>query len=386
MNDRNQRRFKSPDNNYQQTNYQNPQQYNQNYQQTPQPTFNPQYQQPVQPNYQPQYQQPIAPQYQPVPQPTFQPQYQQPQQPTFVQPQQMPPQAPAATQQVFPPQNLFNNQPQTQNVPSINMTNESLDRLQKTIKFEKTLTTIGLIIGLLIFLAGSIFFALAYTQTTSLFPKKEGHYNGYLILTGFVLFVGFAILLQNIFERKRWNSILRSAKRAKETSDVLNYSVAFNSMLKRLALKEVNIMWIVIFLVTYLGVFAGIVWGLYSSGQWFYESEVLKINFDWPKWLDNAFTSTRLLCWIIFGIICGLIGLFIIMKIFDKKRSQGFEMFLGADATAILANVSAEKRHRNKIWLWTYIIAVILTILLPLAILFFIGWRSIKRKKVVASK
>ncbi|EGV00081.1 hypothetical protein MCSF7_01436 [Mycoplasmopsis columbina SF7] len=259
--------------------------------------------------------------------------------------------------------------------------NQISPRVYKVIRQEKVIKIINMSISFSLMLIAIILFILTYTQV-GIFTAKL--YVGYLIIFGAIAFFTMVFGIKNAIENKKWSNTVQKYREALNIGDY-NTSNTFHIAYRKIVLKDVNLTWLVIFTITYVGLFSLIIYGLYSSKEWVIDKENFKLKLEWAKWLDNTFGNTILLC-----ILCGislatLVATYISILLFDKKRLSDIDDFLGEKSIEILKNINDDKKARNKAWLKSYLIIVTLTILVPIAIILFILWRVIGKKIVKKS-
>lgn len=256
--------------------------------------------------------------------------------------------------------------------------NQISPRVYKVIRGEKILKIVLCSMWFSIMLLSIILFTLTYTQV-GIFAN--GKYTGYLVFFGFTGFISMALGFKNMIENIQWSHTVQRYRDAVSSGDYTSSST-FHMAYRRIVLKDVNLTWMLIFILTYWGLITLIIYGLYISKAWTYDTDTLKINFQWAKWLDNSFGNTNLYCLISLIIMVGLIGGYILIRLFDKKRLADIADFLGERSVEIHEQIETAKKQRNKAWGIAYGIIVGLTILLPLALILVAIWRAvIKRRK-----
>ncbi|ADN69101.1 MSC_0882 family membrane protein [Mycoplasmopsis fermentans] len=261
--------------------------------------------------------------------------------------------------------------------------NQISPRVYRVIRAEQMLKILILSISFVIMAASIILFTLVYAKV-GIF-NKEQRLVGYLVLFGSSAFISMAIGFKNLIENIQWSHTVQRYRDAVSNGDYTSSST-FHIAYRKIVLKDVNLTWMLVFVLTYLGIITAIVYGLYMSNRWYYETDTLKINFEWAKWLDRGFGNTILFCIISVIIMASSIAAYILIRLFDKKRLADISDFLGERSVEIHEQVEQSKKDRNKMWLRIYLVVVALTILLPLALALVALWRFIvkRRKKVVA--
>nr|WP_029609012.1 hypothetical protein [Mycoplasma simbae] len=259
--------------------------------------------------------------------------------------------------------------------------NQISPRVYRVIRTEKNIKLFNLSFSYLIMLAAIILFTLAYLQI-GVFEQRQ---LGYLIGFGVAGFIFFALGTKNLIENIQWSHTIQRYREAIQAGDYTS-SNTFHLAYRQIILKGVNLTWILIFVLTYLGLFTIIVYGLYSAKNLGYSSaevdgSFIKFNINWEAILDKGFKNTNVFCLICLAIMGALIAFYIIMRLIDKKRLADLDDFLGERSVEIHEQINKAKKDRNKAWMIAYFVIVALTILLPLAIILVGVWRGIKKRK-----
>ncbi|UUD34782.1 hypothetical protein NPA07_03090 [Mycoplasmopsis caviae] len=256
--------------------------------------------------------------------------------------------------------------------------NQISPRVYRVIRAEQMLKILILSISFLIMTISVIMFTLVYAKV-GIF-NQEKRLIGYLILFGTVAFLSMSIGFKNLIENIQWSHTIQRYRDAVSNGDYTSSST-FHIAYRKIVLKDVNLTWMLVFVLTYLGIITAIVYGLYMWKRWYYESDTLKINFEWAKWLDQGFGNTILFCIISVIIMASSVAAYIIIRLFDKKRLADICDFLGERSVEIHEQVEKSRRERNKMWLRVYLVIVTLTILLPIALALVALWRLIVRRR-----
>ncbi|WP_338822860.1 MSC_0882 family membrane protein [Mycoplasmopsis felifaucium] len=259
-------------------------------------------------------------------------------------------------------------------------------RIYNVIRSEKILKISLMSIAFSIMIASIVFFILAYFKVWFFNTGDQKPLYGYLILFGTIAFFAMVTGTKNAIENVQWTHTVQKYRDAMSTGDYTS-STTFHIVYKRIVLKDINLLWGLIFILTYLGLLTLIIFGLYKTGAWEAgkPNGVFHINLEWRVWLDQAFGNTQLFCIISVIIMASLVGAYIIIKLFDKKRLADISDFLGEKSVEIHEAIEKAKKDRNKMWFRIYIVVVILTILLPLALMIVAIWRGVLRRKKAAS-
>ncbi|QBF34656.1 hypothetical protein EG856_01830 [Mycoplasmopsis phocirhinis] len=260
--------------------------------------------------------------------------------------------------------------------------NQYSNRERSTIRTETNIKTINITLSFLIMFVSLFFIASSFFKIP---PFNEKNYIGYVVVFSFCAFIFFALGIKNAIEKRAWKKAIELNGASRNMGDyALNntFHIAYRSII----LKNINLTWILVFILTYVGVITAVIYGLYNIGKVDFELDVFggKIitNLDFAKWLDSAFGNTLLFCLISVLSMSALIVFYVIMRLVDKKRLSDLENYLGDRSVQIHEQIQKAKKDRNRAWGIAYAVLVILTILIPLALIVFAIWRAIRRKKV----
>lgn len=264
--------------------------------------------------------------------------------------------------------------------------NQFSPRVYKVIRSEKVLKLSLSFIWLGIMLFTLILFILTYTSAIPNWLKKEN--TGYLVLFGIAGLIAFFFAIKNLIENSTWNHTIERYRDAVQSGNQTT-SNTFHLTYRKIVLKGVNLIWILVFVITYYGLFTLIVYGLYVSGAWTFGKDpetgkitkIIAFDLDWPAILTKAFRKVEVFTIINFAILGSIVVAFITMKLVDKKRLANLDDFLGEKSIEVHGQIDQAKKDRNKMWLRIYIVVVVLTILLPLALLIIAIWRGLLKKK-----
>ncbi|WP_029512536.1 MSC_0882 family membrane protein [Mycoplasmopsis iners] len=256
--------------------------------------------------------------------------------------------------------------------------NQISPRIYKAIRTEWRIKIIMMSIWFTIMLTSMILFILAYTKQ-GVFKER---YVGYLVIFATLGFIGLVLGIKNLVDKMKWTKAIQTYRNSLINGDYSTNNT-FYLAYRRLSLKGVNLTWLLVFIITYLGLFTLIVYGLYASNEWKLGNEetLVRINIKWRQILDKTFGNTILLC-----ILCGstlaiIVASYIFIMLFDKKRLNDIYDFLDEKAIEIHDKIAQAKKERNKMWMKIYIFAVMLTILLPVLALLFTFWKKVIRRK-----
>lgn len=255
-------------------------------------------------------------------------------------------------------------------------------RIYKVIRSEKRLKITLLSISFSLMLISVIGFIFAYLKFFPFKSDTDKPLYGYLVLFGISAFVFFVSGCKNTIENVQWSHTVQRYRDSISSGDYTSYTT-FHIVYRRITLKDINLLWILIFVLTYLGLFTLIIFGLYKSGTW-EAGKVdgpIRINLEWRVWLDNSFGNTIFFCIINTSVMAGLIVFYVVIKLFDKKRLADISEFLGDKSVEIYDQIEKAKKDRNKMWLRIYVVVVVLTILLPIALILVAIYKGVLRRK-----
>ncbi|VEU75814.1 Uncharacterised protein [Mycoplasmopsis maculosa] len=261
--------------------------------------------------------------------------------------------------------------------------NQIPNHLYKVIKLEKNIKSFNIALSFSLFITSIILLALAILKITPFSVEEEsGPLYGYIIAFSASAFISIAITIKNTIELTQWNSTINKYRESLNNNDKTS-SNNFHITYRKIALKDINLLWLLIFTITYVGLVALIIFGLYKSGAWTIgnENSVVKLNIDWKELLDNAFGNTQLFCILLASSLGLAVVLYILIILFDKKRLADIVDYLGDNSSEIYEKIETAKKERNKAWMKAYFIIVCLTILLPLALILYAAYRGIIKRK-----
>ncbi|MCS4537050.1 hypothetical protein NXS15_02850 [Mycoplasma sp. CSL7475-4] len=263
--------------------------------------------------------------------------------------------------------------------------NQYSPRVYSVIRTEKNIKTVNITLSFLIMFFSACFITLACFKVP---PFSDKYYIGYIIVFSICAFIFFALGIKNAIEKSAWNKTIQRHRESLSNGDYAS-SNTFHIAYRSIILKDINLTWILIFVLTYLGVITAVIYGLYNIGKVDFELNmfggVIKTNLDFSKWLDSGFGNTPLFCLISVLSMTALIVFYTIMRLIDKKRLSDLGDYLGERSVEIHEQIQKAKKDRHKAWGISYAVLVILTILIPLALLAFGLWRAIRRKRAKIS-
>ncbi|KUH47385.1 MSC_0882 family membrane protein [Mycoplasmopsis meleagridis] len=250
----------------------------------------------------------------------------------------------------------------------------------KVIKKEKFLHTLLLSFAFTILIIASILMILICLQIGVF---SETNYVGYKILLGFIIFLSFTFGTKNLIQKIAWKKTQINLRENARGGNYIGNEVIFEKTYRSIVLKNVNLLWTNIFLITYVGIFALIIYGLYSSGTWILgkENSAFFLSINWVNILDNAFGNTILVCSLCGISLAGCVIFYTVIALYDKKRINDLDNILGERAIEISSKINTDKRNLNKMWMKIYFVCVLLTILLPIILLVIMFWKKIIKIK-----
>ncbi|VEU60767.1 Uncharacterised protein [Mycoplasmopsis bovigenitalium] len=259
--------------------------------------------------------------------------------------------------------------------------NQISPRVWRVIRTERNIKIINLTISYTLMMASLLIVILASLKI-GVFANGS---VGYIILCSIVAFLFFTFGTINTIENAQWKNTIKKYREALNSGDNTSSST-FHLAYRRIVLKGVNLTWALIFVLTYVGLFTAIVYGLYKTNVIKVEYEPnFKMILELRKWLDQAFVNTGLLCLLLTIAMVALIVFYIIMCLIDKKRLADLDDFLGEKSVEIHEQINKAKKDRNKALMITYFVVVAVTILIPLTLVIFAIWRLIRKKRAKIS-
>ncbi|AIA29492.1 hypothetical protein MCAL160_0518 [Mycoplasmopsis californica HAZ160_1] len=259
--------------------------------------------------------------------------------------------------------------------------NQISPRVYGVIRTEKIIKITNLSISYSLMLASIVLFILSYFNIW-IFKNNIG----YLILYGVSAFIFLALGTKNLIENIQWTNTIHRYRDAISRGESTSSST-FHLAYRQIVLKSVNLTWILIFILTYMGIFTAIIYGLYSTKSWqFHTQELagshLSFKIDWVTILDKTFKNTNVFCLICVIIMASVVVFYVTMRLIDKKRLADLNDYLGEKSVEIHEQIEKARKDRNKAWLIAYIVVVVLTILLPLALALVAIWRLVRKRRL----
>lgn len=257
----------------------------------------------------------------------------------------------------------------------------------RIIKKEKNIRIISIVFWLVVFLSSLLVILL-----TKFIPTlKQYSAAGIFILFGILLFISFILLVKNSIDYTSWSRVVKNLRESFSNGDA-SANVLFHKTYRNLIIKNVRLMWLVIFFETYYGLFTLITFLLYryfiadeaGSGKIIVGSpeSQLYFTFDVRQFLMSFYNGSPFL-FLVFSIIALLsaIGIYTFVWMYDRKRQNDLINYIGESAHEIFEKVNLSKEKENKMWLKIYIFTFCILVILPLFLLILFIWKNIIRRK-----
>ncbi|WP_029906535.1 MSC_0882 family membrane protein [Mycoplasmopsis opalescens] len=263
--------------------------------------------------------------------------------------------------------------------------NQISPRVYRVIFAEKLIKNLIILFYSILFVSSLLIFTLTYFNI----GVFKNNYLSYKIIFGTLSVIFLLLLIKHAIDKLKWKHAEQRYRNALESGDYMS-DTTFYLAYRNITLKGVNLTWYLIFILTYMSVITGIIYGIYSIGKIniSYDGEFgnrIQLTYDIPAVLNKAFGDTTIFSLIMVLVMIGITLLYITLKLIDRKRLSDFSDLLGEKAIEIHSQVERAKKERNSIWIKVYFVIVTLTILIPLALIIIAIWRFIvkKRAKIV---
>ncbi|WP_041594058.1 MSC_0882 family membrane protein [Mycoplasma crocodyli] len=209
--------------------------------------------------------------------------------------------------------------------------------------------------------------------------KEKINYIGYYILFSILAITSIYFSIKNAIEFNSWKTIIKKLRNAYSINDA-TANFKFYDMYKKLILKGIKTTWIFIFILTFYGYFALLIFA-FKYVKVNTESELITIKFNMELLLEKAFGDIKIFS--IINVISLLIiaFLYVIIILIDKKRINDFQYFLGTKTIDIAEAITIQKQNLNKAFLKAYLVSVGIFIVLPIFLLLLSIYRKLKRRK-----
>ncbi|QGZ97399.1 hypothetical protein GE118_01145 [Mycoplasma sp. NEAQ87857] len=262
--------------------------------------------------------------------------------------------------------------------------------LYSTLVRERKIRLFSILVYLTFFIgsivAGVINFVLNTKKVVIDNDKSASLGIGWYVLIGAALLISLVFLIKNILKYKNLNATERKIRQNIEHKDTPTYSV-FYEIYQGIVFKKLRLNWLFLFFITYFGLFTLLIFLLKdqhivigkegTSGAFNFFLDI-KFHNVFDKWFGNV----EVLAYSLLGVIGGVSLLFTIFKIYDLKRLNALKNHLSGEVAAnFFATIEASKKQENRAWLKTYIIIFVLVVLLPLALILFLIYKKVIRRK-----
>ncbi|WBP84036.1 MSC_0882 family membrane protein [Mycoplasmopsis edwardii] len=221
--------------------------------------------------------------------------------------------------------------------------------------------------------------------------EKSNGIVTYYILLAFPLLISFMFMTKSLIKVSGWSKVRNNFRTNYLQADASSSSM-FVDIYQALVLKGLRLTWGLVFFLTYFGLFNIIIlalkdqiWEIGSNFDGNTTSNGFNVHFliDFSKWFKTAFGNVNLLLIIDLCVILGVIALYVLVILYDKKRIQDIQANFGTGENAIAVKKLVEERRRaeNKAWIKTYIIIFVIVVLIPLVLILFLIYKKFIRRK-----
>ncbi|WP_406614044.1 MSC_0882 family membrane protein [Mycoplasma corogypsi] len=266
--------------------------------------------------------------------------------------------------------------------------------LYTVIKREKRIKTISIIFWALLIVGCVIgaflnwylnvdfnFYELTKANFSQSVKQTKGLANYAWITILFIISIAFMIKNAIKLSSLKKNEQLIRQSRDKHDSTLPELRDAYRT----LVLKGLRISWLYGFFMTYGGLILIIIAALYSQQKpWVVESQSPGFKFtfdlDFKPILENAFGNMTIFFSAYGSTIAGLSLLYVFVLFYDKKRIADIKTQIRNDV-AFIDGTDALRIKENKAWRRTFIIIFVLVVLLPLALVLYLTYRGILKRK-----
>lgn len=229
---------------------------------------------------------------------------------------------------------------------------------------------------------------LALSQRNIIQQTLVTSFIGYYVLFGITLILSLFYTTKAIIEYVGWKTAVARMRESYANGDSAA-KVLFHTTFRNISIRSVRILWAVIFIEVFYGLFTLITFLLYNYFIVKNNNAVLEINFlnitvNWniklmlSRWYNNNVEIFLVLSLI---FLCAVIVIYFIFFTFDKKRLMEISSLLGDDYSQITSSVLEAKSKEHKLWLKVFIVSFFLIYLLPFLIILILIWRKVIRRK-----
>lgn len=213
-------------------------------------------------------------------------------------------------------------------------------------------------------------------------------YTGYYVLFGITLIFSLFYTTKAIIEFMGWKSAVARMRESYANGDS-SAKVLFHTTYRNISIRSVRILWTVIFIEVFYGLFILITFLLYNyfvlkNNNLILDINMLNITVEWDirnmlnNWYNNNIELFLILSLIFLGSV---LAIYFIFFTFDKKRLLEISSLLGDDYSQITSSVMEAKSKEHKLWIKVFIVSFFLIYLLPFLIILILVWRKVIRRK-----
>lgn len=213
-------------------------------------------------------------------------------------------------------------------------------------------------------------------------------YTGYYVLFGITLIFSLFYTTKAIIEFMGWKSAVARMRESYANGDS-SAKVLFHTTYRNISIRSVRILWAVIFIEVFYGLFILITFLLYNyfvlkNNNLILDINMLNITVEWDirnmlnNWYNNNIELFLILSLIFLGSV---LAIYFIFFTFDKKRLLEISGLLGDDYSQITSSVMEAKSKEHKLWIKVFIVSFFLIYLLPFLIILILVWRKVIRRK-----
>lgn len=213
-------------------------------------------------------------------------------------------------------------------------------------------------------------------------------YTGYYVLFGITLIFSLFYTTKAIIEFMGWKSAVARMRESYANGDS-SAKVLFHTTYRNISIRSVRILWAVIFIEVFYGLFILITFLLYNyfvlkNNNLILDINMLNITVEWDirnmlnNWYNNNIELFLILSLIFLGSV---LAIYFIFFTFDKKRLLEISSLLGDDYSQITSSVMEAKSKEHKLWIKVFVVSFFLIYLLPFLIILILVWRKVIRRK-----
>ncbi|UUM19773.1 MULTISPECIES: MSC_0882 family membrane protein [unclassified Mycoplasma] len=247
---------------------------------------------------------------------------------------------------------------------------------------EKTILKFGIAFWVLILLATITAGLCNYFLNTAKNPNS-GILNWIIIVIVFL--TTFYLLVKNLIRLSAFKNVERRYRESFSNGDIAA-STLFADLYKSISLKLISYTWLYVFFMTFFALFVLIIYLLYNVGEWELktsENSAIKfeLHLNFQEIFKGWFGNTIAFLWVSLFVIISVTLLYIFILLYNKKRIADVKILIVYEAAQFITAVDQSKKSLNKAWRNTYIIIFILVYVLPFALMLFLIYRGVLRRK-----